>query len=371
MGRIFKPSSIPTVAEYVSGLSAIRSRMSASQLRLLQEQYYAPNRTVTATQLSELIGIKSGRGAINLMYGRLGRLFCEEIGFEPNQREVGTHRWWSVWSSGYVERKPYRFFWKMHPEVAEALEKLQWVASKTENDEALYAQIFNELDYSHDDRSPPDNRRRAQLKIGWQNATLRQISYANETLKSELSWNNLGYRFGLRLGEQTESKIYEVYDFLAQSYYQSNTSLPNLGDSTITFPDEVDETTVFREGAVCKVSVNAYERNPQARQRCIAHYGTSCFACGFNFGQAFGELGEGFIHVHHLRPISEIAEEYEIDFINDLRPVCPNCHAMIHRRSPPLSIEEIQALLNYSQVKPPPNDSDATSSTGRISGFAI
>ena len=71
----------------------------------------------------------------------------------------------------------------------------------------------------------------------------------------------------------------------------------------------------------------------------------SCSVCNFNFGQVFGKLGEGFIHVHHLRPISEIGEEYVVDPIEDLRPVCPNCHAMIHRRSPPLSIQEIKNLL--------------------------
>jgi 5-methylcytosine-specific restriction enzyme A len=112
------------------------------------------------------------------------------------------------------------------------------------------------------------------------------------------------------------------------------------------FPDEVDSAEIFREGAVRQVSVNAYERDPKARQKCIDCYGSSCSVCRFNFGIVFGQLGEGFIHVHHLRPISEIAEEYEVDPAKDLRPVCPNCHAMIHRRSPPLSIEEVMSLLN-------------------------
>lgn len=111
------------------------------------------------------------------------------------------------------------------------------------------------------------------------------------------------------------------------------------------FPDEVDSAQEFREGAIRKVLVNAYERDPKARQKCIDHYGLSCSVCNFNFGQVFGKLGEGFIHVHHLRPISEIGEEYVVDPIEDLRPVCPNCHAMIHRRSPPLSIQEIKNLL--------------------------
>ncbi|MEG3845131.1 DUF3427 domain-containing protein [Microcoleus sp. herbarium14] len=122
---------------------------------------------------------------------------------------------------------------------------------------------------------------------------------------------------------------------------------------TEIFPDEISPSTTFREGTVCKVSVNAYERNPVVRQKCIEHYGATCYVCCFNFGKVFGELGDGFIHIHHLRPLSEIGEEYEVNPVEDLRPVCPNCHAMIHRRSPPLTIEEIKALLlksaaNYS-----------------------
>jgi predicted HNH restriction endonuclease len=121
------------------------------------------------------------------------------------------------------------------------------------------------------------------------------------------------------------------------------------------FPDEVEQlinnvggNKSFREGTTSQILVNAYERNPQARKKCIKHYGTSCFVCGFNFGKVFGQLGEGFIHVHHLKPISEIGQEYEINPIEDMRPVCPNCHAMIHRQTPLLSIEEIQSLLKKS-----------------------
>jgi predicted HNH restriction endonuclease len=121
------------------------------------------------------------------------------------------------------------------------------------------------------------------------------------------------------------------------------------------FPDEVEQfvndlgvNKSFREGTTSQILVNAYERNPQARKKCIEHYGTSCFVCGFNFGKVFGQLGEGFIHVHHLKPISEIGQEYEINPIEDMRPVCPNCHAMIHRQTPLLSIEEVQSLLQKS-----------------------
>lgn len=114
------------------------------------------------------------------------------------------------------------------------------------------------------------------------------------------------------------------------------------------FPDEITATALY-EGAVSQVLVNAYERNPVARQKCIEWYGTSCCVCGFNFGKVFGELGQGFIHIHHVLPLSEIGEEYEVNPVRDLRPVCPNCHAMIHRHSTPLTIEQLKAVLAQSR----------------------
>jgi len=64
-----------------------------------------------------------------------------------------------------------------------------------------------------------------------------------------------------------------------------------------------------------------------------------------NFADRYGEIGDGFIHVHHLRPISSIGAEYVIDPISDLRPLCPNCHAMVHRRAPAITIEELREVL--------------------------
>lgn len=98
------------------------------------------------------------------------------------------------------------------------------------------------------------------------------------------------------------------------------------------------------EGAAKAVSAMVHERNPISRQQCIAHYGATCFACGFNFGEVYGETAEGFIHVHHLKAIAG-AGERKVDPIKDLRPICPNCHAVIHRQDPPLSITELKLML--------------------------
>lgn len=113
-----------------------------------------------------------------------------------------------------------------------------------------------------------------------------------------------------------------------------------------TFPEEVDEIPEeLMEGSVRRVTVNAYERNPEARRICIEHYGAICRICGFYFEKTYGEIGKGFIHVHHLKEISEIGKAYQIDPINDLLPVCPNCHAIIHKRTPPYTIEEVKKFL--------------------------
>jgi hypothetical protein len=109
------------------------------------------------------------------------------------------------------------------------------------------------------------------------------------------------------------------------------------------FPDEVDGT--FREGAVKTVTVNAYERDRRARQQCIRKYGPNCCVCRLSFEQKYGPEFRGLIHVHHLKALYEIGKGYRVHPERDLRPVCPNCHAALHRRVPPYSIEDIVAFL--------------------------
>lgn len=119
--------------------------------------------------------------------------------------------------------------------------------------------------------------------------------------------------------------------------------------SAATFPDEVDEGLSLKEGAVMQVTINAYERNPRARRMCLEVYGHKCIVCEFDFESHYGDIGREFIHVHHLQELSTIRAEYEVDPIRDLRPVCPNCHAMLHRRkNPAFTIDELKERLHRS-----------------------
>jgi predicted restriction endonuclease len=145
---------------------------------------------------------------------------------------------------------------------------------------------------------------------------------------------------------QPEEPLLEKTDNYKSAVINANNlEVKELLKDDINEVEEVETNIRFREGATSQTVINSYERNPQARKKCLEYYGTSCFICEFDFGKTFGKIGEGFIHVHHLKPISEIREEYEINPVEDMRPVCPNCHAIIHRRDPVFSIEEMKTLL--------------------------
>ena len=114
------------------------------------------------------------------------------------------------------------------------------------------------------------------------------------------------------------------------------------------YPDELEPGCKYVEGARKTIRVNAYERNSKARKACIKKHGINCCVCGFDFEAIYGILGAGFIHVHHLNPLARTNGVYQLDAENDLRPVCPNCHAMLHRAESLLSIEQLQSIVNQN-----------------------
>lgn len=106
---------------------------------------------------------------------------------------------------------------------------------------------------------------------------------------------------------------------------------------------EADAT--LYEGALITVKANKYERNRQAREMCVSKKGYRCWVCGQDFEETYGIVGKNFIHVHHLVPISSIGKEYQLNVDEDLVPVCPNCHYMLHRKDPPYTIEEMRGII--------------------------
>ncbi len=114
------------------------------------------------------------------------------------------------------------------------------------------------------------------------------------------------------------------------------------------FPEEVRDDVY--EGAKKTVTVNAYERNAEARVKCIEHFREKdgvirCQACHMSFLERYGVIGKEFIHVHHVVPLHKIAATYRVKPEEDLIPVCPNCHAMLHTSDPPLGIGDLAARI--------------------------
>lgn len=117
-----------------------------------------------------------------------------------------------------------------------------------------------------------------------------------------------------------------------------------------SLPEEITKDSVgYKEGAVQRITINKYERDPGARDACLDYYGTTCQACKVPMHQVYGLAGKDLIHVHHKKPLSQIKKEYIPDPIQDLVPVCPNCHAIIHREDPPMKIEKLQKIINENK----------------------
>lgn len=131
-------------------------------------------------------------------------------------------------------------------------------------------------------------------------------------------------------------------------YFDNKRSIKqNIG----MLPEELDPSEKFYEGVKTSVIINSFERNQKARDACVTHYGPKCFVCGITFGETYGPLAAGYIHVHHLCSLASIGSKYKIDPIADLRPVCPNCHAVIHLRKPPFTIKETREMIKKGKIK--------------------
>lgn len=79
------------------------------------------------------------------------------------------------------------------------------------------------------------------------------------------------------------------------------------------YPDELTFPGQYTEGVRKAITVNAYERNTEARKACIQRHGTICKGCGFDFEKTYGEPGKDFIHVHHITLLATTGESYKID----------------------------------------------------------
>lgn len=102
-----------------------------------------------------------------------------------------------------------------------------------------------------------------------------------------------------------------------------------------------------KEGRKVLYYTTKYERKPILRRKAIAIHGFVCMACGFDFEARYGEIGRGFIEVHHVRPLKSLDQEVVVNPETDLVCVCSNCHRMIHRlEGEILGVDELKNIIS-------------------------
>ena len=123
----------------------------------------------------------------------------------------------------------------------------------------------------------------------------------------------------------------------------------------IVYPEDLQ----ISEGARRRVSATVYERSRRLRDAAIQHYSRECSikceVCGFDFAEQYGELGEGYIEMHHKRPLFQYGDQATSEFIKqaikNLAPLCSNCHRIIHRsRTSPLTIDGLRSVVRTQEV---------------------
>lgn len=169
---------------------------------------------------------------------------------------------------------------------------------------------------------------------------LKKLAYE---VNDDLSLNSLLNK-GLNRAPLGPIRVIESLQNYLNNFFENNSYDPN----------EIKEELIelIHEGAKMEIVINRYERNPIARQKCLQFHGLNCLVCDMNFEKLYGEIGKGFIHVHHVIPLHSIKEEYIVNPETDLIPVCPNCHAMLHQKilGKYLSVSELKNLyLNESK----------------------
>jgi 5-methylcytosine-specific restriction protein A len=118
-----------------------------------------------------------------------------------------------------------------------------------------------------------------------------------------------------------------------------------ISEGSIVIEEEITKDDIYHEGSKKTITVNSFERSSKAKAACLEYHGRVCQICEFDFTSKYGAIADGIIHVHHIVPLGEIGNSYEVNPIRDLIPVCPNCHAVIHRTKPALTIEQMKELI--------------------------
>lgn len=109
------------------------------------------------------------------------------------------------------------------------------------------------------------------------------------------------------------------------------------------------------EGRLLLVSHRRRERDPRLRARKLRRnaadgHDLNCEVCGFNFSVTYGETGNGYIEVHHIRPLHDSGPT--TTRLDDLALLCANCHRVIHRARPWITPSALKFIVEQEGSRP-------------------
>jgi 5-methylcytosine-specific restriction protein A len=378
------------------------SLVKPDDLLIFQTLYSREKQEASATDLARIIGWSDKNGVVGRIVG-LGKRILKKYDIKQTIRENGKRKLWDFFFTGYY--KGAFFIYQLRPELKQALE----ICKMTENIQPIsfrntylfvwnpdkWSQWTNPNYESNIEKNIEELKNTGKVTLKWtctshksirpgdraflvrvgsnptgifasgkivsnpflsphwsgegkgvprvliefdvllnpEKDTILPLETLNKGILSKQTWTPRSS--GVAIKREVVDELEKVwFDFLGSQKIQYNLSA------------EIAETAqIFIEGAAAQISQTRYERSKPARDECLKHYGYSCFVCGFDFEKFYGSLGYMFIHVHHLMQVATRKQEYQIDPIHDLRPVCPNCHSMLHKKDPPLTIEELKEII--------------------------
>lgn len=116
----------------------------------------------------------------------------------------------------------------------------------------------------------------------------------------------------------------------------------------------------FAEGERSRREAAFFKRNPALRAAAIAKHGLHCQGCERSLAELYGALGEGYIEIHHLDPLAErpVAQgaELRVTTVDDVAPLCANCHRMVHRSRPAMSLVDLRLAIAAAPFRHSPKD---------------
>lgn len=159
---------------------------------------------------------------------------------------------------------------------------------------------------------------------------------------------------GLTRGNKLEEVVWKAFAHDADRLRGVAAAILDWYEQVSERPDPEPDEEDFPEGKVLYRLHRTRERNPAviAAAKATAMQrdgGLVCGVCRFSFPERYGVLGEGFIEGHHTTPVSELAAG-AVTRAADIALVCSNCHRMLHRRRPWLSVEELGDLVSRQEV---------------------